>query len=157
LKELYEIGKAWDFDDTTNISRFFTHEMSWEGDMEFSIANKEFLLGIIENYKQKIISYHEDLYNYMAKLDPKVLREYKLKRIVDEEKVMPEKDSDHALDKVKEYFKEKVWEWKQLIPFDLNDSQSITTSWKFEYVIFELVRIYKTFDWENNLLIWSGH
>ena len=37
----------------------------------------------------------------------------------------------------------------------LDDAQ-IVSSWEYEYAIFELVRLYKSFDWENNYLIFLG-
>jgi hypothetical protein len=43
-------------------------------------------------------------------------------------------------------------------PFNLGEEdKSITTSWKYEYNTFELVRIYKHFDFENNVLIYYGY
>ena len=42
-------------------------------------------------------------------------------------------------------------------PYDLDDdTDCIVNSWKYEYVIFELVRIYKTFDWKNDVLLYVG-
>ena len=43
------------------------------------------------------------------------------------------------------------------LPYDLDNNELCTKSWKFEYAQFELVRIYKTFDWENNLMIYYGY
>lgn len=42
-------------------------------------------------------------------------------------------------------------------PYDLDKGEEVTTSWKYEYAQFELVRIYKTFDWENNLMLYYGY
>lgn len=45
-----------------------------------------------------------------------------------------------------------------LVPFNLDDGKDeVTSSWKYEYSIFELVRIYKSFDWENNVMIHYGY
>jgi hypothetical protein len=48
-------------------------------------------------------------------------------------------------------------EWLQMTPYDLESGDEVTTSWKYEYAIFELVRIYKTFDWENDIMIYYGY
>ena len=40
-------------------------------------------------------------------------------------------------------------------PYDL-EGDSLVTSWKYEYAVFELVRIYKTFDWKKNVMIYYG-
>lgn len=36
------------------------------------------------------------------------------------------------------------------------DSPVITTSWKYEYAIFEMVRLYKTTDWDHHQLLFMG-
>ena len=42
-------------------------------------------------------------------------------------------------------------------PYNLDDTDDeIVKSWRYEYTIFELVRLMKTFDWENNYLIFYG-
>lgn len=42
-------------------------------------------------------------------------------------------------------------------PYNLDDNtDTIVSSWKFEYEIFELVRLYKTFDWENKSILFYG-
>lgn len=42
-------------------------------------------------------------------------------------------------------------------PYDLREnSESIVNSYLWEYQIFELVRLYKTFDWDKNALIFYG-
>jgi len=167
--ELYEIGKAWDFDEEKFTTNFFTNE-SFESDLLFSMANKEFLEEIIENYRQKVITYHKNIYNIITNISPKELREYKLKRITKNQdinddlnddlkikEVVSYNDDDLKIKEVVSYFDEKILEWDTFIPYTLrNNTDEITTSWKYEYVIFELVRIYKTFDWNNNILIWVG-
>ena len=42
-----------------------------------------------------------------------------------------------------------------IINLDVNEIQ-ITDSWKYEYNIFELVRIYKSFNWKKDLLIFHA-
>ena len=42
-------------------------------------------------------------------------------------------------------------------PIDLDESRErITGDWSYEYTIFELVRLYKIFDWENDELVLVG-
>ena len=49
-------------------------------------------------------------------------------------------------------------EWNYLTPYDLDDGKEcITSSWKYEYGIFELVRIYKRFDWKKNVMVYYGY
>ena len=44
-----------------------------------------------------------------------------------------------------------------ILPIDLDESRErITGDWSYEYAIFELVRLYKIFDWENDELVLVG-
>lgn len=36
------------------------------------------------------------------------------------------------------------------------EKESLVSSWLYEHTIFDLVRIYKTFDWENKCLLFMG-
>ena len=62
-----------------------------------------------------------------------------------------------ALFKIIEHIRSMRIEWTRLTPFNLEDGEEITTSWKYEYGIFELVRIYKSFDWKKNVMIYYGY
>jgi len=42
-------------------------------------------------------------------------------------------------------------------PYNLDRNSTVSDSWKYEYAQFELVNIYKSFDWENNIMIYYGH
>lgn len=125
--QIHDFGKNCDFKIDKLKSRFFTNPMSFEEDEEFSIGSKELLEYIIGYYKSKVIDYYKNLENY----------EY---------------------EELKKEIHSKWIEWALVSPFDLNiNNPKIVSSWKYEYAVFELVRIYKTFDWENNILIYSGH
>ncbi len=57
----------------------------------------------------------------------------------------------------KEHVKRAISEWKYPVIVNLRDGDMLTGSWLYEYAIFDLVRIYKTFDWENDIMIWYGY
>jgi len=125
--EIYELGKYCDFDIEDKKKRLFTHEMSFESDMEFSLGSKELLETIIKSYHQKVINWYS-----------KSVQEKTFEELKHDARIM-------------------LAEWKDLNPYDLNiENENITKSWKYEYSIFELVRIYKTFDWKNDVLIYCG-
>jgi len=46
------------------------------------------------------------------------------------------------------------WESFMWLPYNLDKWDEVTTSWKYEYSIFELVRLYKTFDFDKHILIY---
>jgi hypothetical protein len=63
----------------------------------------------------------------------------------------------NALHKILSHVFSYSTEWKCLTPYNLNeDLPQITDSWKYEYAIFELVHIYKTFDWNKNIMVYYG-
>jgi hypothetical protein len=115
-------------DERTTISRFFTNKLEHESDTEFWMASKELLLEIIESYRQKVASYYRNLYE--------------------------KKDESE----IHVHFKEMVSEWERMRPYCLTEeTPKVVNSWKYEYAVFELTRILKTFDWENDVLVYYGH
>ena len=60
---------------------------------------------------------------------------------------------------IKEHLNSMASEWnnKWTNPVDLDNGSKVTSSWKFEYTIFELIRLYKTFDWENDIAVIYGY
>jgi len=126
LKELHEIGKEWDEKAVSCKKNFFTNEMGWESDMEFCVAEKELLLNLIDNYREKTANWYKKLQG------------------------MP-------LDELKHEMHTKYQHWNgQWIPYNISeDTDEIVRAWSYEYVVFELVRILKSFDFEKNVLIFE--
>lgn len=67
-------------------------------------------------------------------------------------------------DKCKAYVHEELKAWKQFEIFgnpehnvyNLGEGDNLTSSCYIEFAIWDLVRIYKTFDWENNCMLFYG-
>lgn len=60
---------------------------------------------------------------------------------------------------MEQYFRKKVFEWSGgwAVKEDLDDDFTVTRSGLFEYTIFNLVNLYKLFDWNNKqLVIWGA-
>ncbi len=128
--ELHEIGKYVNFND--NLEGFYDFDIYEACESEFHIMTKENLKFIIE-------SYHKDTHDYYIKL---------------------EKDpSLHT-----GFFKKKRMIWDPeislgCVPYYLDQEKTdgeIVQSWSKEYAIFNLVYIYRTFEWEKDYLIYSG-
>lgn len=142
--EIYELGKyseigSWLENNRTQL--FTTEELKqrYEDYAFVSLSAEDFKL-IIEAYVRKITDYFQYL------LDPKP--NPILNNKIDKEKLW-----EHTIQN-----KLESWQRVKFAPvLDLNlDNPCITRSWEYEYAVFELVRLYKTFDWENTALVLMG-
>ena len=142
-KMIFEFGKyvEWAFGMQEKNESIFVSEELKERYADYCpvICSQEDFLFVINCYKQKIINFYKSL------LD------------------VDEIDKAHKItieEKCERHVKAQLHEWENnfgLCPIDTDLSHSyINTSWLYEYAIFELVRVYKTFDWENNTLMLLG-
>lgn len=142
--EIYGLGKyseigSWLENNRTQL--FTTEELKQRyEDYAFVLLSAEDFKLIIEAYVRKITDYFQYL------LDPKP--DPILNNKIDKEKLW-----EHTIQN-----KLESWQRVKFAPvLDLNlDNPCITRSWEYEYAVFELVRLYKTFDWENNALVLMG-
>jgi hypothetical protein len=63
--------------------------------------------------------------------------------------------SKQYYNKIKNLSKDQLYELRN-IQKDENGDQ-VTNSWKYEYSLFELVRIYKQFNGKENILVYYGY
>lgn len=175
-KDLYGFGKYTDFEPpkgslktffkNKELNKYFTDEH------DFNIVTPEFLEYIIESYKKKIQDYYNKMMNpFFGKRDNIMDREVPTNFLnsVDVEYSYPNNkykfdfslitpEEQNALWEILEHVRSMRTEWTILTPYKLKDGRDeITCSWKYEYGIFELVRIYKTFDWKKNVMIYYGY
>lgn len=174
-KRLYEFGSDTDFKPpkksvstffkNKELNRYFTEEH------DFNIVTKEFLEYIIESYKKRISDYYNDMMNPFFGVKNGILEsdnpcdffnsikiDYKYTGnniTFDFTKITQEEQN--ALFKIIEHVRSMRTEWTCLNPYNLEKGEEITSSWKYEYAIFELVRIYKSFDWKRNAMIYYGY
>lgn len=125
--QLYEIGKYFHY--TEHRKPFYNKfNIAEEHESEFDILDKEGLEGIIKVFE----GYIRDWFNKATEYDKE------------------------------NYFKSIKREWVEnidkfdLAPYSLDPKQEMVKSWKYEYTIFQLVHIYRSFDWDNDLLIYSA-
>lgn len=126
-EELFEIGKYFHYESEHKKPFYPDPEILKYFESEFEILEKEGLKGIIQWYHNKIIEVFS---------------------VSDEELLTGAKK------------KLEVWNNKfDLLPYWLDEERTdgaIVRSWLYEYAIFNLVHIYRTFDWENDYLIYSA-
>lgn len=114
-------------------------------DYGFALLTKDDFKAVIEAYRKKIVDWFESLLNP----DKSQITSNKLSK--DEKK--------HFEWELEIRGKLEKWSGKYfgISPIDLDESRErITGDWSYEYAIFELVRVYKAFDWENDELVLVG-
>lgn len=142
--ELYEIGKYFHLD-SAFLLPFYDFDIKAMEESDFFILEKEGLLKIIDFYKSEIAEFYQDMFNDASKyLDARVLNITDASvagRIIG---MLNNKANDWNSD------------WSKVIQLETGKDGEITGSWSMEYAVFNLVYILKTFDWENDYLIYSG-
>jgi hypothetical protein len=108
------------------------------------IVGKEAVLNAIEWQKNQIIKVYENM----------LLR-------TDKERLEEDFDDRTKEQMYEQHLKSMYSDWKNgfnhVFAINLDESNPvITTSWKYEYSIFELVRCYKATDWEKYGLLFMG-
>jgi hypothetical protein len=157
VKELYEYGKYVEFQPPKkSFKPFFKNkelQKQYNEDQELYAVTDEFFAYTIDSYKEIIQTYYIKMLAPFRE-DHAILslynKDYDLSELSLEQK--------NAVLKMIQHVNSMSMEWLALTPYDLhNDTSEINSSWKYEYAIFELVRIYKTFDWKRNVLVYYGY
>jgi hypothetical protein len=174
-KELYEFGKYTDFEPPKgSLKTFFKNKelnKYYTDEHDFNIVTPEFLAYIIDSYKKIVTDYYNDMMNpFFGKKVERYDRDNPTDFLnsVNVEYNYPNnkykfdfslitQEEQNSLWKIIDHVRSMRTEWTAITPYDLSRGDEVTTSWKYEYVIFELVRIYKTFDWKKNVMIYYGY
>jgi hypothetical protein len=130
--QLYQIGSGISFRDDT-YKPFYDFELNEDNlDSDYYIMDKAALEAIIKNYEEQVALYFTEL---MERADPVELRNY---------------------------VSSKKREWTNgfftPIQWDTGDTADgeMSPSYYREYAVFNLLHILKTFDWDNDFLIYNG-
>lgn len=148
-KKLYELGKHSGIGfklESERPSMFTSEELKKRyKDDGFALLTKDDFKAVIEAYRQKIVDWFERLLSPdKSPITFNKLSKEERKRLEWEYEIRDKLDS---------------WSGKYcgILPIDLDESRErITGDWSYEYAIFELVRVYKAFDWENDDLVLVG-
>lgn len=170
-KELFEFGKYTSHEPPEgSLKRFFDDdELNGtydNNDTVLMLANKDFLKYIIDSYREKIKTYYSDMITpfYKSRFEPSdFLKSQKEEFGIENTKYkfdfsLITESEQTAFKKIIDHINSFSREWvdDNFLPYNLDKGDEVTTSWKFEYIIFEMVRIYKEFDSENEVLIYIG-
>jgi hypothetical protein len=170
-KQLYEFGKYVEFNPPKkSVKTFFKKketQQKWNDEDELFVVTKEFLAYIIDTYNKRVQKYYDAmvlpfLVNGQKFKSGEFLNSVKVEYDYPDNKYQFDftkitDDEQNALYKMIEHIRSFRSEWVSLTPYDLYNGDSVTTSWKYEYEIFELVRIYKSFDWKKNVMYYYGY
>ena len=142
MKCIFEYGKLY-WDDTierihnTGEPLFLDEEVQEKFcDEDIYLVRKDALKVTIEIYENKIKKMYEELLNNENLSDEEIKAKYE----------------EH----IKDYNSWWRTNWRSVINLDENDG-CICNSWLYEHQIFELVRLYKTIDFEEYDLIFLGY
>lgn len=155
LTKLAELGKYPEIDEKLTQPYYKKYDNE---DHHFEVASKEFLKNAIDQMAGCVYEMYRKRFELFAKL------EGKSRNLNDLVKNISNLSTDDFTSEECETFmslshdmRYKVAEWKmELPPYNLEDNRAIdfiTGSWKYEYAIFNLVYLYKTFNWKKNYLI----
>ena len=148
--EIYEFGKLY-WDDTA--VRIYSKGMPLFEKEEVQkcfydyrpyVMGKDGMLEAIEIYKAKIVKYYKGLlvdgdtndFGYFYDIEPKDIKD---------------------IGTICHHISDMLYHWDRMgvVDIDMNHDQ-ISNSWMFEHQIFELVRLYKSIDWESKCLLFYG-
>jgi len=176
INSIYGFGAYIDSFDNIFFKPVFirpTTQKYFDEEHDFYIVEKEFLAEFIKRYAEKIRNIYKEMLNpfFDKKGNPisdflnyaKIKHETvgnrhllgDLTKITEQENRSIIKMIEHIKSFANEFGVSTYFE--PHLPYELDEKPNITTSWKFEYTQFELVRIYKQFDWNNNLMIYYGY
>ena len=125
---------------------------------DFYVVEKEFVEELINYYSEKVGSIYKNLLDPFFDDEGKSRAEF----MADKSNHLSEKDLTAVflvLDHVKSMGMEwgVKFPWLETKPYSLDPERELVSSWKYEYAIFNLVNLYRTFDWKRNIMIYYGY
>lgn len=151
---VFELGKLY-WDDTadqiyaTGVPLFENPEVQRDfSDFDPFVVGKDGIKKAIEIYTRKVLDYFKSLAKpgcVPEKIDPMFML----------------KPDDLDLGEVCKAVSDKISRWSNIfgmIPYSMDEDNScIINSWLYEYEVFELVRLYKSIDWDNYTILFFGY
>ena len=138
FEELFELCISYT-KEALKAKDFFSFDIYKGYEAEFYILDKEGLKYIIDDLHKQILKNYTELRDDIA-------------------------GDNTNISKIINHLQSKVWVWQENVfdvkPYYLEPKKGsdgrLVASYHIEYIIFELVLMYNTFDWENDYLIYNG-
>ena len=151
-EEIFDFGSDFNaYKEVVDTStRFFSDDElnSYYEDYNIRLCNRDTLLAIIEAYRKIVFENFQKL----STSSPEKIKQYFENKTEEWGKYSDlfVSDFENKSEEIKEKYNRIHY------PYNLNSPNCIVNSWLFEYEVFELVYILKTFDWENYDLLFYG-
>lgn len=139
-KLIYEFGKIYDesYKQIYSTGKPLFNKPDMQKEFEYYdpyVCGKEAVIKAIEIYKGYIIDYYRSLLNDEE----------------DEDGIPKQRRQESHIHSTL-----KHWERNLAVNTDLS-KECISSSWKYEYQIFELVRLLKSIDWDKKVVLFYGY
>jgi hypothetical protein len=155
----YELGKYVDSFPKKFFKPVFKNKETQEyftEEHEFYIVQKEFVEELIKYYTEKIRKHYREI------LEPFFDGDKTREGFLTKKDIPLTEKEVHGVYNLINHVKGMAMEWgvtgmfDEWLPYSL-EHDDIVTSWKYEYAIFNLVDLYKKFDWKKNIMIYYGY
>jgi len=143
-------------------SDFFINGINTNESAYITISKEQFL-NIIEEVRQRIIRWFDG-----RKVNNDKLGDYWKNPTSLYTKIGAPWTADSAMKENQKEWNDKAFRWKVKFKdtesdtkyyytnIDLSSKWKVSGSWSYEYLIFDLIHIYKIFDWDNDVLLAIG-
>lgn len=143
-------------------SDFFVNDINTDESAYITISKEQFL-NIIEEVRQRIIRWFDG-----RKVNNDELGDYWKNPTSLYIKHGAPWTADSAMKENQKEWNDKAYKWKvqyknketdteyHYLNIELTDKWKVSGGWSYEYLIFDLIHIYKIFDWENDVLLAIG-
>lgn len=152
-ERLFALGKYVDYSDWMEKVEFADDKLNNRyDDRNFHKLDKAIIKSIIEDYSQNVAEYYKWLFEWFDGRGDKKSAKQKNQDIY---KHLQQRYYDFSWKRIwkktSKWKKYKIFRWSR--PFNIEE-WVITKSWEYEYLVFELIRIYRGFDEEKDVLLY---
>lgn len=145
-EEIHECGKYFDNETAEKIKEGSIDLSNEDGEINVKLK-PEALLVCAEHYKQNTIKWWDNIIKSMDMTDEEIEEDWKN---------YPE-GRPNIKDRLIYHLRDLENNYIDILDTKPEHKYHITTSWSYEYTMFELVHLYKTIDWNKYDLIWLGY
>lgn len=145
-EEIHECGKYFDNETAEKIKDGSVNLSNEDGEINVKLK-LEALLVCAEHYKQNAAKWWRNIITSIDMTDEEIKEDWKN---------YPE-GRPNIKERLEWHVRELENEYMDILDTDIKDKYHITSSWVYEYTMFELIHLYKTIDWNKYYLIWLGY